>query len=286
MYAIDGRRKLDMQELLALLDKDFIRLRDFMYSNFGINLSSKRGLIEGRLNSVVQRKGYKSFTEYIDNLMRDQSGEELSILISKLTTNFTYFMREQKHYDFLVKKALPELTPKIPDRDLRIWSAGCSSGEEPYTIAMTLNNYFKENKSAWDTVVLASDISDNVLNAAKNGIYSLDRINQLSDEWRKKFFVKLDENTYQVSKELRNEVFFKKFNLMEKTFVFKKKFHVIFCRNVMIYFDNQTRRELTNKFLDVLMPGGYLFIGLSETLLNLKTRFEYVEPAIYRKPIE
>lgn len=268
---------------MQLTDKDFTRLKDYMYRNFGIDLSQKRTLIEGRLSTVVQRKGYQSFEQYIDNLLKDQSGEEVSVLVSRLTTNFTYFMREEEHFHFLKDVILPNAVPKIRDKNLCIWSAGCSSGEEPYTIAMNLDDYFKFDKHGLDTRVLATDISQNVLKKAMEGIYTYDRINQLPAEWAKKYFRKLGDSRYQITPELRKEVIFREFNLMTPAFKFRHKFHVIFCRNVMIYFDKETRERLARKFYDALLPGGYLIIGMSETLVNSNTGFQYVKPSIYQK---
>lgn len=270
---------------MQLTDNDFIRLRDFMYNNFGVNLAQKRSLIEGRLQSVVKEKGFNNFADFIDNLISDKSGGEVSLLVSKLTTNFTYFMREEQHFDFLRNTVLPDFLPKIKDKNLCIWSAGCSSGEEPYTIAMVLDDYFGNKKNGIDSRVLASDISEKVLSSAKSGIYGDDRMNKLSPEWKKKYFNDLGQDSFQVKPLLKQEVIFRKFNLMEPVFKFKRKFHVIFCRNVMIYFDSETRSTLAEKFCQNLVPGGYLFIGMSESLINSKTSLEYVKPSIYRKPV-
>lgn len=268
---------------MQLTDKEFVRLRDYMYQNFGINLAQKRTLIEGRLNIVVQKKGFKSFDEYIDNLLKDETGEEVSILVSRLTTNFTYFMREEEHFHFLRNVILPEIVPKIRDKNLCIWSAGCSSGEEPYTIAMNLDDYFKFDKRGLDTRVLATDISMNVLRKAVEGVYSYDRISRLPAGWAERYFKKIGSDQYHITPELRKEVIFREFNLMTPVFKFRHQFHVIFCRNVMIYFDRETRERLARKFYDALVPGGYLMIGMSETLANSNTGFQYVKPSIYQK---
>jgi chemotaxis protein methyltransferase CheR len=267
---------------MELKDQDFYRLRDYMYNTFGINLAQKRVLIESRLSLIVQQKGFNDFTDYIDHIMADASGKEISTLVSKLTTNFTYFMREEQHFEFLKKTALPEIMPRIRDNSLAIWSAGCSSGEEPYTIAMVLDDYFKTAPTL-NKQLLATDISANVLNAAAEGVYPLDRMNKLPEQWVKKYFVKVKENAYQIGPSIKNEVIFKSFNLMETNFAFRRKFHIIFCRNVMIYFDAKTRESLACRFYDALENGGYLIIGMSETLLNSKTNFKYVSPSIYKK---
>lgn len=269
---------------MQLTDKDFQRLRDYMYNNFGINLAQKRTLIEGRLGAVVAQKGYTSFEQYIDNLIADKSGGEISVLVSKLTTNFTYFLREKEHFDFMTSTVLPEALPTIRDNNFAVWSAGCSSGEEPYTIAMVLDDYFKQKggKRGMDTRVLATDISDRVMNAAKTGMYNGERLSKLPDAWKKNYFAQLGPDEFQVAPKIKQEVIFQKFNLMEPI-KWKRKFHLIFCRNVMIYFDAETRIALTERFYDALLPGGYLFIGMSESLANSNTRLEYVRPSIYKR---
>jgi chemotaxis protein methyltransferase CheR len=179
--------------------------------------------------------------------------------------------------------ALPEWTKRITNHDLRIWSAGCSSGEEPYTIAMVLDEYFGIEKPKWDSTILATDLSPKVLATAKQAIYPDEHVEQLSPQWQKKFFKKLGPNQWQIVPHIAKEVVFSQFNLMGGFERFKKKFHIIFCRNVMIYFDNPTKAALSKRYYSVLEPGGYLFIGLSETLSGLNTDFKQIAPAIYKK---
>lgn len=268
---------------MQLTDSDFYRLRDFMYQNFGINLSQKRTLIEGRLSNLLSQKGYSSFTQYVDNLLKLKSDEEISFLVSKLTTNFTYFLREEQHFEYMTQVVLPEVLSSIKDKNLSIWSAGCSSGEEPYTIAMFLDHYFKGNKRGIDTRILATDISENVLKKAQNGIYDVERMSRLPEAWIKKYFIKLDDQRYQVTPEIKKEVIFRKFNLMEAEFRFKRRFDLIFCRNVMIYFDTEVRRQVVGRFHKSLADNRYLFIGLSENLVNNEASFKYMRPSIYKK---
>lgn len=239
-------------------------------------------MIEGRLSVAVEHAGYKNFHEYVDAALNDKSGDMVNFLITKLTTNFTYFMREEAHYRFLTERALPEWTAKIKDRDLRTWSAGCSSGEEAYTTAITIMEYFGSSKSGWDTTVLATDISPRVLTTAKAGVYQEGHLEGLPHNLISKYFVKQDGDNHKVGPELAKQVTFATLNLMDP-FRFKRRFHIIFCRNVMIYFDNETKRRLAAKFYDVLEPGGYLFIGLSETLSGLTDQFVNVSPSIYTK---
>lgn len=268
---------------MKLEDQDFIRLKNYIKDNYGINLDKKRSLIEGRLSNIVQKKGFTTFSSYIDHALNDPN--EIVLLVSRLSTNYTYFMREEQHYRFLVERALPEWTPRIRDKDLRIWSAGCSSGEEAYTTAMVINDHLGLERSAWDATILASDISENVLAMGRRGIYPEEEMRNLSEKFKRAYFSAVEPGLYQISEDLRRQVIFANINLMAERFPFRKPFHIIFCRNVMIYFDSATRERLSNHFLQWLMPGGYLFIGLSETLSNLHTGYEYIMPGVYRKPL-
>ena len=263
-------------------NEEFLELVKYMKEHYGIDLGQKLALVEGRLWSVIRQKGFSSLGEYFHFVVSDKSGTEAGTLVTRLTTNYTYFFREDQHYRFMREKVLPELTGGIKDKDLRIWSAGCSSGEEPYTLAMVLDAFFGLSKPGWDAKILATDISPLVLNQAKEAVYSEDRLREIPPEWKAKYFVREGEQL-RVSRSIRDEVILRSFNLMQKAFLFKKKFHVIFCRNVMIYFDKKTRLDLINRFFEVLNPGGYFFIGMSETLSKGETPFTFVQPSIYRK---
>ena len=264
-------------------DKDFFRLRDYVKSNFGVNLEKKRTLIEGRLSNSITQDGFDNFHDYLEDVFRDGSGAKINTLMTKLTTNYTYFMREETHYKFMQDVALPYWAQSIRDHDLRIWSAGCASGEEAYTTAMVLNEWFGVNKKGWDTTILATDISMRVLELAKRGIYPIEHFDHLQKAWRDKYFTKVGEEDYKVKDMLAKEVIFTKFNLMDNFSRFRKKFHIIFCRNVMIYFDIPTKAALVKRFHDALEMGGWLFIGLSETLSGFSGDFQQVAPAIYRR---
>ena len=276
-------RKAGTDKTMQLGNREFMRLRDLMYDSFGVNLTHKQKLIETRLSTLVTQKGFDDFATYIDHILSDKTGKELSLLVTKLTTNFTYFMREDQHFKFMQSVALPEILPRIRDNNLCIWSAGCSSGEEPYSIVMSLDDYLGAGKRNLDSRVLATDISEKVLKAARAGVYSPDRMNKIPAPWQKKYFTPMEGNSFQVNSAVQKEVIFRNFNLMEKSFSFKKKFHIVFCRNVMIYFDAQTREALARRFYECIQPGGYLFIGMSETLSSSKTDFQYVSPSIYKK---
>lgn len=271
--------------MLNITDKEFNKFAEYVKSNYGINLTEKKKtLVVGRLQNILQQKNFGSFSDYYDYVVSDTTGEALTTLINKITTNHTFFMREPDHFRFLISRILPFLTASVKGhKDIRIWSAGCSSGEEPYTLAMIMSDFFGVEKSLWDTKILATDISMNVIQKATCGIYANERLGGMPAAWRKKYFKKVDENSSAVVDSIRNEVIFRIFNLMNTSFPFKKKFHVIFCRNVMIYFDQQTKTELVSRFYEITEPGGYLFIGHSESLNREETKYKYIMPAVYRK---
>jgi len=273
-----------VNNMKPITEKEFNNLVNFVKTKYGVNLSNKKALVIGRLQNYIEQSGFNSFSEYLDVVMSDKTGNAITTLVNKVTTNHTYFMREPDHFNFFKNTVLPYLEKtESAKKDLRIWSAGCSTGEEPYTIAMIIDEYFGTEKSLWNTVMLATDISTKVLETACNGIYSNESIEVLPQKWKFNYFKKIDEEKSVISDNIKKEVVFKKFNLMEEVFPFKRKFHVIFCRNVMIYFDLKTRIELVNKFYDFLEAGGYLFIGHSESLIREETKFKYILPAIYRK---
>ncbi|SHI68476.1 CheR family methyltransferase [Lutispora thermophila] len=270
--------------MITITKNEFKRLAEYIENNYGIRLKEeKKSLVINRLYHELVNSNCKNFTEYYEYILSDKSGKAITTLINKITTNHTFFMREADHFQYFRDKVLPYLSTTVKDKDLRIWSAGCSSGQEPYTLAMIIDDYFKNDKIQWDTKILATDISSKVLNEAINGVYNKDEIESLPSLWRLNYFQKLDNGSYMIIDEIKQEVIYRKFNLMEKTFPFRKKLHVIFCRNVMIYFDHKTKIELVKKFYDIMEYGGYLFIGHTESIPRNETGFKYVMPSVYRK---
>lgn len=268
--------------LVHLTDQEFKTLVDFVHSKYGINLIKKRVLIEGRLSQTLHQKGLSSFRQYIDLLKADQTGAEMTTFLNKITTNHSYFARENEHFNYLANTALPYMERTRSSHDLRIWSAGCSAGQEAYNMAMTIDQYFGANKHLWDTTILATDISMDVLKRAQAAVYPDNNLTNVPPIWKQKYFKSLGNGTYQVCDKIRKEVVFKPLNLMEP-FHFIKPFDIIFCRNVMIYFDAPTTDRLIEKFYNVIAPGGYLFIGHSEVINKEATKFRYVQPAIYQR---
>jgi chemotaxis protein methyltransferase CheR len=269
---------------IKITDKEFGHLSKYIKVNYGINLKEeKKALVVSRLGKILVKKGFKNFSEYYDYVISDKTGKEKLALVNAITTNHTYFMREKEHFTYFKDKVLPYLKETVREKDLRIWSAGCSSGEEPYTLAMIIDEFFGKEKDAWNTKILATDISSKILDIAKNGKYDNGKLTALPAKWIDDYFNSFDEETSVISEKIKNEVIFRKFNLMDSIFPFKRKFHVIFCRNVMIYFDTETKDRLINKFYDLLVPGGYLFLGHSEAIHRDKSRFRNVIPSAYRK---
>jgi len=278
--------KKGVLSVITITNKEFKELATYIKANCGINLKvEKQALVTGRLQNVLVQNGFISFSEYYNYILSDKTGRAVSTLLDKITTNYTFFMREADHFDYFKDIVLPFCSHKVVNKDLRIWCAGCSTGEEPYTLAMILDEYFGKEKVFWDTKILATDISSKVLDAAKKGVYCNKEIRTLPAQWKLNYIKKIDNEASIFVDKIRNEVIYRKFNLMEEVFPFKRKFHVIFCRNVMIYFDEKTKCNLVNKFYELLEPGGYFFIGHSESLNREETRFKYVMPAVYRKEL-
>lgn len=268
--------------MLKLTDNDFERLVTYMKKTYGINLDKKRVLIEGRLSNMISARGFKSFKEYIDFAFADKTGNETMQLVNKLTTNHTFFMREPEHFQYLKKAILPYFEKQnAATRTLDLWCAASSTGQEPYTIVMTVDDYFGANAARWKVNLLATDLDTDVLAKAKAGVYTIDMMKDVPKEWLAKYFTKIDATTYKVIDRLRNQITFKQFNLMNNI-TDRKNYDLISCRNVMIYFEQETKNALVERFYDVTKEGGYLFTGHAESV-GRDTRYTYVQPAVYRK---
>lgn len=276
---------LDMGSL-QLTDKEFRDIASLIYDNFGICLTDKkRGLVMGRLQSTLYRRQIGSFSEYLAQIQSDRTGSMLSELVNQISTNHTSFFRENNHFQFLQQKALPDVMIQLQQqrrRDLRIWCAACSSGEEAYTIQMSVMKTLGLQYPMLDAGLLATDISARVLSQAAQGIYSSERIREIPQDYLQSFFRQQDDGSYQVIDRVRNEIMFRRFNLMNRVFPFKP-FQIIFCRNVMIYFDAQTRMSLLQRLYNCLEPGGYLFLGHSESINSGSTPFKNLVPAVYQR---
>ena len=267
---------------IEITDSEFKRIAKLVYDSFGIILNeSKRSLVVNRLNKMMRSRGFATFTQYHKHLQSDTSGSELQELANNISTNHTFFNRESNHFEFYLKTALPNVTATIHDKDLRVWCCASSTGEEPYTLAMLQQEFFGADYNNWKAGLLATDISEKALNQAVTGVYPKDEVSKLPAVLKNKYFVKSGDK-FSVKASVKKEVAFRKLNLI-KPFQFKKPFHIIFCRNVMIYFDQPTKDDLIKRLYDWTMPGGYLFIGHSETIPRHNCPYKFLKPAVYQK---
>ncbi|MCF6282938.1 MAG: protein-glutamate O-methyltransferase [Candidatus Polarisedimenticolaceae bacterium] len=266
--------------------RDFDFLRKMSNDRTGIVVSDdKFDMFYSRLSRRVRTLGLRKFSEYCDYLKANPEGDESLEFINSITTNLTAFFRENHHFEYLTKTVIPELVGKnSADRKIRIWSSGCSTGEEPYSIAMTLHDAMS-SLAGWDYRIMATDIDSNVLTTASNGIYQMERVNGVDKKLLRRWFQQgKGSNTDKVraKKELREIISFKQINLMSD-WKLRQPRDVIFCRNVIIYFDKETKIRLVDRYAENLKTGGYLFIGHSESLFNITNRFELIGNTIYRK---
>ncbi|MEJ6476035.1 CheR family methyltransferase [Pseudoalteromonas piscicida] len=269
-----------MREFL-LTDKDFSEISARVYDVCGIVLGPhKKEMVYSRLARRIRANGLHSFAEYL-SFLEDNQDAEFSHFINAITTNLTSFFRENHHFEFLAKKIVPEIVARHKqDKRVRIWSAGCSTGEEPYSIAMTIASAFP---SDWDIKVLATDLDSNVLSKASIGEYTANNVTGLDEEKLKKWFLRsADGALYRVKPKLQSFIHFKRLNLLEP-WPMKGPFDVIFCRNVLIYFDKETKDKLFQQYHNLLVPNGYLLIGHSETMGKEHLEFKNLGKTIYQK---
>jgi len=273
---------------LDLTDRDFRNFSTLIYEKSGINLHhGKRELLKARLAKVLRQFDFESVGDYYDFLMKDTSGDAFIPLLDVISTNLTAFLREPKHFEFLGETVVSELFPATGPRSsgqIRVWCAGCSSGEEAYSIAMTLLEALPENRHP-DLRILGTDISTRMLQVAEKAVYEATRVDRVPYAMRRQYFQKgVNRWTgfFRVKPRVRDIVRFQRLNFIEP-FAFNHPFDIVFCRNVMIYFDKETQERLVNRFYEVIQGAGYLFIGHSESLTGVQHRFRYVRPSVYRK---
>lgn len=264
-------------------DSDFKRVKGMVYEFAGIDLNeSKKNLVYNRLSKRIRFLSMTSFNQYLDFV--EQEGEsEFVHLINAITTNLTFFFRENHHFEYLANTIIPMLVKEnAATKKIRIWSAGCSTGEEPYSLAITLKEAVP---SGWDARVLATDLDTNVVQTGMTGVYKADRLKGVSEERKKRWFMKgsgSQEGFVRVKKELQEIIDFGQINLMND-WPIKDSIDVIFCRNVVIYFDKPTQSKLFNRYADLLPSHGHLLIGHSESLYKVCDRFELLGQTIYKK---
>ncbi len=276
-------------EVKDLTRGEYELFRKLVYAKSGISLGDqKMQLVRSRLGKRLRAGGFRSFREYYNFVVNDSSGEELCGLLDSISTNTTHLFREPRHFGFLkeiVTRWAPDRAKRATDKALRIWSAACSSGEEPYSIGMVAHDVLRDHPTL-ELKILATDLSTQMLSKAKLGLFEPHRVGTVPPELKNRYLLKTQHDgqaMLQISPELRRCVTFTRFNLMTPTFPFKHGFHVIFCRNVMIYFDRPTQQSLVNKFASHLQKGGHLMIGHSESLNGIEHPLSYVEPTVYRK---
>jgi len=269
--------------VLELSQDAFSRLSRLVYDRFRILLTErKRSLVVSRLSRFVQTQGFERFEDYLDSVEDDRSGRAVSELVNRLSTNFTFFNREPAHFEFFQRTFLPERDRAARgDKRLHIWVPGCSSGEEPWMLAICLSEHYGPTV-AQKAAILATDISARALSTALEGLYSGENTSRLPASLRHKYFDEVGPDSWRVKDGLRNLVLFRRLNLNRPSYPFRRPMDAIFCRNVMIYFDQQTREALSRRFHLNLLADGCLFIGHSETIESTEL-FSRVLPAIYRR---
>lgn len=260
----------------------FLKFSNFIYSNFGIHMNeSKKEILHTKLDKLISRYNLASYDEYYGNLLKNTGGRLMIEFANEITVNLTSFFRENNHFTFIKNNivSLIENNPRVTaNNEIRVWCSACSTGEEAYSLAIILKEYVPKGINI---KLLATDISWKVLAAAQKGIYPRLIKNDMEYEYLNKYFDEIDEG-YMVSETIKNLVTFRCFNLMD-VFPFKNSFDIIFCRNVMIYFDSVIRQSLLDRFYNVISPGGLLFIGHSESIAGQAHRFKYLQPTVYLK---
>jgi chemotaxis protein methyltransferase CheR len=265
----------------AITEKEFNQIRSLIYDIAGISMSPvKKPLVVGRLNKRLRHYQFSNFNQYYDYVTNKVNGAELQVMVDLLTTNETYFYREPKHFEFLSEVVLPETNKGI---EFKVWSAASSSGEEPYTLAMTLADHFGIQGN-WN--ILATDISSRVLERARQGVYNISEAEKIPKDILRKYCLKgvrSHEGSLIIDDKLKRKISFEQFNLNSEQWQGRGEFDVIFLRNVMIYFDQETKRKLVANLANHLKPNGYFVIGHSETLNAVSDRFNPIRPSIYRR---
>lgn len=274
----------DILPVVRMSEQEFIKFSSFIYTHFGINMTmAKKVMLESRLQKRIHAIGLPSFKTYFELVTSKEGEAELLEMIDVVSTNKTDFFREPTHFDYLSEKVLPAYLPK---RSIRLWSAGCSSGEEPYTIAMVIAD-FAQKKGPIDYSICATDISLTMLHKGAQAVYGMDRVAGIPLEYKLKYFLKSKDTqnpTVRIVPELRRRVAFERLNFMDAQYTqITGMFDVIFCRNAIIYFDRKTQEQVINKLCRKLTKGGVLFLGHSESITDFNVPLEQLKPTVFRK---
>jgi chemotaxis protein methyltransferase CheR len=272
--------------ILTMDNESFERLSTFVTRDYGIKLPlAKKSMLESRLNKKVKELGLTSYKEFLDFIFSEQGKQrELFHVIDLITTNKTDFFREAAHFQFLSKEFLTQYRTEFGRNKIKIWSAGCSTGEEPYTILMTMEEYKNRNLD-FSYSLLASDISMRVIQTAYQGIYEIEKIDPVPIDLKRGYFLKSKANPslVRVKPQFRKKIQFKRVNFMDSNYgILKADLDIIFCRNVLIYFDKPTQERVITKFLNLLKPGGLLFLGHSESIIGMTLPLKQIRPTVYR----
>lgn len=276
---------------ITISDEDFQKFREFFYRKVGIQFeATKRYFVDKRLIERIEATGAKDFREYFMMLRFEASGQELQTLVNLMTVNETYFFREEYQFQCLVNSILGEVTKNKKDKKpIRIWSIPSSSGEEPYSIVIYLLEHWPDIEH-WDVEIISSDIDSEIIKSARRGLYSARSVQYLPDHLLNKYFKPVAGGSYQISEDLRSAVEFTCVNLMDADDMRNyRKVDVIFCRNLLIYFDDQSRRQAAETFFDALNPGGFVCLGHSESMSRISSLFrvrKFPEAIVYQKPGE
>lgn len=270
-----------------LSNADFTVLSNFIYSNYGIKMpQAKKSMLQARLQSRLRKNNITTFKEYCNFVFSgENSDSEVVHMIDTVSTNKTDFYRESAHFEFLEDVVLPEFQTKNTRETMKIWSSACSSGEEAYTIAIVINEFLEKNKK-FDYSILGTDISSRILEKAVNGIYPEERIAPIPLSLKRKYILRnknKEKADVRIVPELRSKTSFQRLNLMDAGYNVPKNFDVIFCRNVLIYFDRETQEKVINKLCLHLKPDGYFFLGHSESITGISVPLKGIRPTIYRK---
>ena len=269
----------EVDSVRPLAPQEFDQIRQLAYRTFGLDLKAgKEELVSARLRKLVRGGGFRSFQDYYQSILQDRTGASLLAMIDALATNHTSFLREPDHFQFLRDHVVPGLGARDP---VEVWTAACSTGEEVWTLAMVLNEALPHRRVR----IAASDISNKALSFAQRAVYPVERCHGVSAAWLSRYFAAEGRPpvSYQIAPALRACVAFRRLNLIE-SYSWAHPFPIIFCRNVMIYFDRQTQERVIAGLSQYLEPGGYLFVGHAESLTRVSHALEYVRPAVYRKP--
>jgi chemotaxis protein methyltransferase CheR len=266
----------------GITEPEFLRIKGIVYDRFGINLTdNKKTLVVERLQKVIRNGNFESFNAYFDYILKEPTGEAMQEMTDLISTHHTYFFREVEHFNYIKDVMLPEIISR-GQKTINIWSAGCSSGEESYSLAITILEYLAGKKVELNTSILATDISLSTLKKAADGFYTDEQLKDIPDRILKTYFEKHQGLGYEAGPKIKSMITFGKLNLMNEHFPFKKKFDLIICRNVMIYFDKETRTRLIDSFYKYNSADGWLFVGHAETVDRVRGNYRYVKPAIYR----